>query len=93
MDWTIYRQDVMSGAPDLTRSVTVDRLEHTHWAAVFTAECGFFSAARLRHLFPPFFPARVEDVKRWRVVREETAPEQPSHWQVSSHCGATPRVP
>lgn len=62
MDWTIYRQDVMSGTPCVTRSVTVDRLEHTHWAAVFTAECGFFSAARLRHLFPLLFPARVEDV-------------------------------
>jgi hypothetical protein len=62
MDWTIYRQDVMSGAPDLTRSVTVDRLEHTHWAAVFTAECGFFSAAHLKRLFPFPFPARIEGV-------------------------------
>ena len=66
MDWTIYRQDVMSGTPCLTRSVTVDRLEHTYWAAVFTAECGFSSAARLKRLFPFPFQARIEDV----IVRE-----------------------
>ena len=62
MDWTMYRQDVMSEAPCLTPSVIVDRFEHTHWAAVFTAECGFSSAARLKRLFPFPFPARVEDV-------------------------------
>lgn len=56
----------MSQADSLTRSVTVHRLERTHWAAVFTAECGFFSAARLRHLFPLLFPAPVEEV----IIRE-----------------------
>jgi hypothetical protein len=40
--------------------------ERTHWAAVFTAECGFFSAAQLRHLFPLLFPAPVEGV----IIRE-----------------------
>jgi hypothetical protein len=62
MAWTIYRQDVMSGTPCLTQSVTIDRLEHTYWAAIFTAECGFSSAAHLKRLFPFPFRAHMEDV-------------------------------
>jgi hypothetical protein len=68
MDWTMERQDIISisEAPGLTRNVTVHCLEHTHWTAVFTAECGFSSAARLKRLFPFPFRARIEAV----IVRE-----------------------
>ena len=51
MDWTMY----MSEADYLTRSVTFHRLEDTQWAAVFTVECDFSSAARLRRLFRSSF--------------------------------------
>ena len=67
----MYRQDVMSEADCLTRSVTVHRLERTHWAAVFTGECGFSSAARLQRLFP--CPGRIENV----VVRENDDRDTP----------------
>jgi hypothetical protein len=61
----MYRNDLISEAR-LTRSVAVHRFEHTDWAAVFTAESGYFSAARLQHLFALPFPSHVQDV----IVRE-----------------------
>ena len=63
----------MSDAHRLTRSVTVHRFERTHWAAVFTGECGFSSAARLKRLFPSPFQARTEDV----LVRENDVWDTP----------------
>jgi hypothetical protein len=37
----------------LTGSASLN-VDHAGWAAVFTAESGFFSAARLRRLLPVF---------------------------------------
>jgi len=57
-----YVQNDLTSEACSTRSVIIQGLENMGWAAVFTAECGFFSAARLRHLFPLFFPARIKNV-------------------------------
>jgi len=46
------------------KGAAIGGLEHMHWAAVFTAECGFSSAVRLRRLFP--FLERIKGV----IVRE-----------------------
>jgi hypothetical protein len=61
----MYRNDLISEAR-LTRSVIIPFLEQADWAAVFTAESGYFSAARLQHLFALPFPSHVQDV----IVRE-----------------------
>lgn len=59
--WAMYRRDGMS--EDLTQSASTHRREPDHeevrWKAVFTVECGFFSANRLKRLFsaPPLVGA------------------------------------
>ena len=51
--WAMYRCDGMS--EDSTQTTSTHRLEpdyeEVRWKAVFTAECGFFSANRLKRLF------------------------------------------
>ena len=62
MNWPMARQDVIFEAPGLTSSVTIHNLEDVQRTAVFTVECGFFSAARLQHLFSLLFTATVEEL-------------------------------
>jgi hypothetical protein len=51
----MYKRDAMSATEGLTHSARSQRLEpdneEARWAAVLTAECGFFSAACLQRLF------------------------------------------
>jgi hypothetical protein len=51
----MYKRDGMSTTECLTHSARIQRLEPDNgegrWAAVLTAECGFFSAACLQRLF------------------------------------------
>jgi hypothetical protein len=51
----MYKRDGMSATECLTHSAGSQRLEPDNeegrWAAVLTAECGFFSAACLQRLF------------------------------------------
>jgi hypothetical protein len=51
----MYKRDGMSATECLTLSARSQRLEPDNeegrWAAVLTAECGFFSAACLQRLF------------------------------------------
>jgi hypothetical protein len=62
--WAISRRTVMPKAECFGSSASTYRLEPDYeqacWAAIFTAECGFFSAARLQRLFAPRFAARIE---------------------------------
>jgi hypothetical protein len=73
--WAMYRRDGMS--EDLTQSASTHNLEpdyeEARWKAVSTAECGFFSANRLKRLFsaPPFVGAlRAEDRSPGRLVSQ-----------------------
>jgi hypothetical protein len=71
---TICKPDVTSEAECLTRSARTHGLdpdsEQARWAAIFTAECGFFAAARLRcRLSVPFLGALTEGVAREAVER------------------------
>jgi hypothetical protein len=62
--WTMYKHGVLSKGERLARGSNNQDFEldqqQERWDAVFTAECGFFSAARLQRLFSLRFPASIE---------------------------------
>lgn len=62
--WTMYKHGAISKTECLARGsdnedIELDQQEE-RWAAVFTAECGFFSAARLQRLFSLSVPALTD---------------------------------